>query len=223
MKPATLSLLLLFTCLGGQYCDRSGFQAAAADPGHVARPSSLIPATDGAKASSPTLRIWKVGSPRQANIPNSDVPPDLASSAAELGYNVSVEAFPAAGFAEMFLAKLGKYDEPDIVAFENYIVIRQIVALSQNSPDAGSTALVRTMLEVTGSLDTLGRGWQFLLPSSRNYQAANSLALQIGACGVTAGGQELTADFRPVVEQIAQAYFEGPQASAELMILTASM
>jgi hypothetical protein len=51
-----------------------------------------------------TIRIWKVGSPHSGDTPHTELPPALAREAGSRGWRLSIEAFPAQGFAGRFFA-----------------------------------------------------------------------------------------------------------------------
>jgi hypothetical protein len=191
------------------------------NPASASPPASSVEsrALNETQVSLPTITVWKVGSPNAGNVPDTRVPPKLQRSAEALGYNLRIQAFPAEGFTERLLAAFADNQEPDILAIENYLVIKGINTLPLSFPGTASIADIRqALLEVTESLTSLegpSRGWEFLFRTSRNHEAAKSLALQFVGCEGSVAGSQLTADLRSVVERIGHAYFEGPESSAE--------
>jgi hypothetical protein len=56
-------------------------------------------ALNGSLALADTVRIWKVGSPHRGDTPAPTIPASLKEAAEKLGVSLSIETFPAEGFA----------------------------------------------------------------------------------------------------------------------------
>lgn len=80
------------------------------------RPGSSATASPSAEK---VIAVWKVGSPHSGDTPDTTIPPDLESSAEELGYKLSIESFSAKGFAQTFFDSFANNQEPDILAIDN--------------------------------------------------------------------------------------------------------
>jgi hypothetical protein len=77
-------------------------------------------------ASRSTIRIWKVGSPHTGAVPDTQRPFALSWQSRERGAHLSVEAFPAQGFARVFADALSRNAAPDIIVVNNMGVIEGI-------------------------------------------------------------------------------------------------
>lgn len=167
--------------------------------------------------TSATLHVWKVGSPYTGDTPSTNMPPALAREAASRGLRLHIEGFPAPGFVGRFFAAVTEGSAPDLVVFDNFIVM-----------DGGSTrlgsfvgigqdlAIREQLIQVTGSFDELlgpGRGWTFLLSSSANHAAARELALRSPRCAGVSSIASLPADLANAIPEVATAYLTGDSAS----------
>ena len=110
---------------------------------------------------------------------------DPEARAKELGYKPQMKRVRAAGFAKAFFRAYTKNQEPDILTVDNIGSIREITTPPGG---AGGTAMgerVRMeLVQVTQPVTGLRRpsGWEFLIRTSSNYEAARSLALQPPEC-----------------------------------------
>ena len=96
----------------------------------TARSSEVWSATGsivaGAGAAGDAIRIWKVGSPHRGEIPPTTLPPALAREATRRGFRLSIEAFPATGFATTFFDAVARGAAPDLLVFDNFGVMQGI-------------------------------------------------------------------------------------------------
>jgi len=163
-----------------------------------------------------TLRIWKVGSPHEGDTPDVTVPFGIQVDAEKIGLKLSIESFPAQGFATKFFEAVKQKEEPDILAIDNYGIIDGISTKLGNFTGIGQSNSIRnTLLPVSGSLAELeGRGWQFLITTSKNHEAAKSLVLQPAECKAdwASSVKPLEGELKEVVPGIASAYLEGAAA-----------
>jgi hypothetical protein len=73
-----------------------------------------------------TVRIWKIGSPYRGNTPDTVVPFALNEESIRRGQGISIEAFPAKGFAATFREAVTRNEPPDILVFDNFGVMEGI-------------------------------------------------------------------------------------------------
>jgi hypothetical protein len=163
--------------------------------------------------------IWKVGSPyRTAEIPGAGIPADLARGAEKTGHKVAVQTFSADGFAKTFLDAFDRNQEPDVLVFDNYGIIHGLPARAFGTPGAiaypgiGSDLRVNeSLIEATRSLSRLagGRsGWQFLLSTSKNHEAARSLALRPPECSLPGSWLPVPKELEAAAATMAKNYLE---------------
>ena len=136
------------------------------------------------QSSNNVIRVWIVGSPHTGALPPAVAPPELRQRAEGLGYTIQVEALRAFGFTDKFRAALQTHTEPEILAFDNYGVIRGIQTqkgwvegLYPGNRVAWSLALVH---ETLSSLQQ--RGWVMLVRSAVNYEGAVALSMPPAQC-----------------------------------------
>jgi hypothetical protein len=158
-----------------------------------------------------TISVWKVGSPHTGDIPPTDLPPALAREVGSRGWRLTVEAFPAQGFAARFMAAARSGSAPDILAFDNFGIIHGISTGLGTFAGIGQDSVTRNQLvQVTAAFDELlgqARGWTFLFTSSANHAAARELALRTPRCSSRSSEQGLALDLP--VAGIAAAYLAG--------------
>jgi hypothetical protein len=132
------------------------------------------------------LLIWKVGSPHNGDTPDNILPQELQLAARKAGYRLTIETFPARGFADRFFNAVAQQTEPDILAIDNYGVIDVDSTQLGDFASIGSRASVRRSLRLVDesfkALGGSGGGWQFLITTSRNHNAAKALALNEPEC-----------------------------------------
>jgi len=74
-------------------------------------------------ATADTLRIWKIGSPHTGDTPRASTPYELSWEMARRKAKMSVEAFPARGFAARFRDAVARNNPPDVLVFDNHGVM----------------------------------------------------------------------------------------------------
>jgi hypothetical protein len=143
------------------------------------------------------IRVWKIGSPHEGDTPDSTAPFELQREAKEMGFKLSVEGFPAKGFAAKFFQAVEKHEEPDILVIDNYGIIDGITTDLGSFTGIGKSSAIRnSLLFVTDSLkefESDQRGWQILISTSKNHEAAKALAIRQPHCN---------SDFKETVEEI---------------------
>jgi hypothetical protein len=171
--------------------------------------SHRAPLPPGAKV----ITVWKVGSPYNGLIPDTAVPPSLERSAWNLGYGLKVEGFPIQGFASRFFRAFEDHQAPDVLVFDNYGVLEG----SGNSSGIGTDPDIHAaLLQVSESLSALeGRGWEYLIRTSPNHEAARQLALRLPECPSNASAP-LPAGLSEIAPQAARAYLENSPALRDL-------
>ena len=161
-----------------------------------------------------TIRIWKVGSPHTGDTPHTALPPALAREAGSRGWRLSIEAFPAEGFARRFFAAVSDGSAPDLLVFDNFGIVDGITTELGTFIGIGQDSVSRKhLIKVTRSFDELlgpAGGWTFLVTSSVNHGAARALALRSPRCANASSALSLPADV-PVAE-VAAAYLAGDNA-----------
>jgi hypothetical protein len=160
------------------------------------------------------ITVWKVGDPWRGTVPDTAVPTALDSSARRLGYGLRVEAFPIQGFSSRFFHAFEAHQVPDILVFNNIGVLQGISTPLGSFTGIGTAPEIHAALvKVTGSLAALeGHGWEYLIRTSPNHQAARELALRTPECS-TGSEAALPAALGDIAVQSASAYLEGnPQA-----------
>jgi hypothetical protein len=172
--------------------------------------AALLLATAQAQPHT-TIRVWKVGSPHTGDIPPTDLPPALAKEVGSRGWRLTVDAFPAQGFAARFMAAASSGSAPDVVAFDNFGIIDGIRTGLGTFDGIGKDSVTRNQLiQVTDAFDELlgpARGWTFLFTSSANHAAARELALRTPRCSSRSSEHGLALDLP--VAGIAAAYLAG--------------
>lgn len=146
--------------------------------------SSIAP-VNAANQKSNLIRVWTVGSPHTGALPRAVVPPGLRQRAEKLGYTIEVETFRASGFAAKFREALQNHNEPEILTFDNYGVIRGVQ--TQNGWVEGVDAdrqVGSSLVLVHETLSALQQrgGWVMLVRSAVNYQAARALSMPPAEC-----------------------------------------
>ncbi len=135
--------------------------------------------------------VWRIGDPHTGDTPDTTVPLDLKLKVEKLGSGIRINAFPAKGFSQIFFDAFKSHQEPDIIAFDNIgILDGSTTELGKFAGIGSSPTLRKALIRVTGSLRDLTGGpegwqfggWQFLVSTSKNYQAARALALQPPEC-----------------------------------------
>jgi hypothetical protein len=166
-----------------------------------------------------TIEVWKIGSPYKGDTPRPGVPSGLQQASTRLGFRIAVEAFPAKGFAPMFLDAVRRNAAPDILVFDNMGVMQGITTALGSFEGIGQEATTRRdLIHVTGAFDDLlgpARGWTYLFSSSPNHKAARTLALRTPECPGGSSGPNLQGELIALVPKLASAYLEGDAISIQ--------
>jgi hypothetical protein len=176
--------------------------------------TALFLLTAQARTAS-TIRIWKVGSPHTGATPDTEIPQALAREAGSRGWRLSIEAFPALGFASRFFLAVRDGSAPDLLVIDNFGIMNGIATGLGTFVGVGEDPSIRKrLIQVTGSFDELlgpARGWTFLFTSSTNYAAARQLALRPSRCGTVSSSRSMPPDL--AVAEVATAYLGGDPAA----------
>jgi len=192
----------------------------------------LIPITLTAQQDNPSqmelrpeerhITVWKVGDPHRGDTPDTKISPDLQQSAERLGLKITVKAFPPEAFAQQFFDAFEEGQEPDVVTFINYGILRGITtALGSFTGIASDESVRKQLVEVTESLDGLERpnsygiknGWKFLITTSEHSNAARLLALRSPECSKRWNLAPVTQDLDESAIPMARAYLQGDTKS----------
>jgi hypothetical protein len=162
------------------------------------------------------IRVWKVGDPQTGDLPSIPVPGELESEAAKNGHKLSIEVFSAKGFAEKFFEAFEKHEAPDILAIDNWGIIDG--SLRSFKGIGTDKRVAESLIPVAGSLKALEGprgGWEFLIKTSRNFQAAKSLALRAPIASGMESLKPLTDDLNQIAAWIASSYFKSAEAALQ--------
>ena len=159
------------------------------------------------------IRIWVVGSPHRGDTPRTPLASRLREESTRLGYRLSVETFPAQGFATTFFDAVARNDTPDVLVFNNFGVMDGITTgLGRFKGIGRDHPLRQHFVKVTGAFDELlgpERGWTYLFALSPNYTAARMLALQAPQCPDASTTPTVSGEPGRLVSNLAKAYVEG--------------
>ena len=166
----------------------------------------------GLSAQAPAaINVWKVGSPHRGDVPHTIVPAALAEIAGRSGTVIAVEAFPAQGFAVRFLEAAGKGQAPELVVFDNMIVMNGGTTPLGTFAGLRQYSDLRTQLiQVKGALDDFldpsSGGWVFAYGGARAYRQARELALRVPECPKLPAGSVADRALMTGAVEIAAAY-----------------
>jgi hypothetical protein len=162
--------------------------------------------------TSKTIVVWEVGSPLRGDTPDGVLPADIKVKAEKIGRSVQIEVHPANGFAQRFFSALQAGGEPDVISFDNYSIISGITTSDGTFVGIGSSPTVRkSLVEVTGSLKSLTPkrgGWQYLVSTSKNYEAARQLAMEPAVCDAGLPPPPIPAEVQTISRSISIAYLQ---------------
>lgn len=156
-----------------------------------------------------TIVVWRVGSPHDGDVPEGTIPADLQAEAKKLGCDIEIKSFSAKGFANLFFDAVFTNEEPDILIIDNYGIIKgvqtktgYITGIKPNKKVASSLVEVPESLR---SFKSPRGGWEFLISSSRNHNAAKALVMRKPESGASLSGNmhRFTPDELPLIEEIA--------------------
>jgi hypothetical protein len=166
-----------------------------------------------------TIRIWRIGSPHQGDTPISRVPVAVAQEAVKRGFGITIEAFPAMGFAATFFEAVARNAAPDILVFNNFGVMDGITtALGRFDGIGHDPALRQHFVKVTGAFDDLlgpERGWTYLFALSPNHAAARALALDAPRCSNGSPKPTMHGELEEIVPNVAAAYLKGDDIAVQ--------
>jgi hypothetical protein len=170
-------------------------------------PSSPNPAA--LQVGTRLITVWKVGDPYTGVTPDTVVPPSLELAAERLGYGLRVQAFPIRGFASLFFRAFEDQQAPDILVFNNYGVLQGTSTPIGSFTGIGSDPKIfAALVKVTESLAAPeGRGWEYLIRTSPNFEAAKALALRPPECAANPEAV-LPAELGDIAMQSGRAYLE---------------
>ena len=98
------------------------------------------------------IRIWVVGSPHRGDTPRTPLAFRLREESTRLGYRLSVETFPAQGFAATFFEAVARNDAPDVLVFDNFGVMDGITTRLGRFEGLGREPTLRQhFIQVTGA------------------------------------------------------------------------
>jgi len=185
-----------------------------------------------AQAEPNVITVWKVGSPWNGDVPDTAVPPSLDLAARHLGYVIKIQSFPSRSFASAFFRAFEANRPPDVLTFDNdYIrsggaaphgqvqgiasdpeinaALEQIATSLPSLQHPNGTRATADTEPVGGPLTALqDRGWEYLIRTSPNYQAARALATEPSACVADSDPSVLPSSIRQVAVRAASAYLE---------------
>jgi hypothetical protein len=171
----------------------------------------LVTTLFGRTQTRAAIRVWKVGSPHEGDTPVTTVPFALGREAEKMGADLSIEAFPAQGFAARFFDALRQEAPPDILVIDNYGIIEGITTKLGNFTGIGrDEAVKKNLVKVSESFNEfLGAsgGWTFLIATSKHYDLARRLALRTPECRESA--PDLDGELHEIAPIIATAFLEG--------------
>jgi hypothetical protein len=191
------------------------------------RPASIAASTTLALAlsfvsyatPSETIRVWKIGSPHTGETPATTIPAGLTAEALARGFDLTIETFPAKGFAATFAQAVTGNAAPDVLVFDNMGVMNGITTRLGHFRGIGEDPFVRKdLIRVTGAFDELlgpARGWTYLYKFSANHDAAKRLALMTPRCSTASSGPISQGELAEIVRQVATAYLEGDTTSLQ--------
>lgn len=171
-----------------------------------------------------TIRVWRVGSPHRGDVPQPTVPPDFQAIARTRGLQFDVTSFAAKDFYEAFRSARVTRDEPDLLVFDNMGLVRGIItARGTFEGIADDPNVATTLVDVKEALKSWGpKPWQYLITSSRHYQAARMLATRPIDCrwmlpdAISHATDSIDLDLRRAAEQAATDYIShGVTAASE--------
>jgi hypothetical protein len=172
------------------------------------------------------ILIWSIGSPHTGETPRPEIPDELQAEAAGLGYRLEIKTFPAMGFADRFFVARVQNEEPDILAIDNWGLIRGInTALGVFQGIGADRKVQESLVDVSLSLSQLvpNGGWQVLITSSKNHAAARELALRKLKCDAvyssvsSRNSGEQDKDAKSTAEKAATAFFGNDIESLKIL------
>jgi hypothetical protein len=185
-----------------------------------------------AQAEPKVITVWKVGDPWLGDTPDTAVPPVLDLAGRHLGCAIKIQSFPPRGFASVFFRAFEANRPPDVLAFDNDLIrsgaatphglfqgiasvpeihaaLEQIGNSIPNAQRQIPDPLTTPMEQPGGPLRSLqDRGWEYLIRTSPNYQAARELSMQTEPCTADSDATVLPTTIREVALRAAAAYLQ---------------
>ena len=138
---------------------------------------------------SKSLLVWRVGDIGTEDLPDTDVPADLRQRAAELDYEIEIEAVSARSVTAKLREAIKQNREPDIITYRDNGIIEGIETDSEKLAGIYSIEGVKeSFVNVNLTMNSIQKkvGWIALLNTSPNHDIAKQLALPELECGKTA-------------------------------------
>jgi hypothetical protein len=176
--------------------------------------SFVVALSPGSSATTnQVIRIWRVGSPHTGDTPQATAASRFRQDAARHGVRVTVESFPARGFAALFADAVARNLAPDVLVFDNFGVMSGITTRLGRFDGLASDPTLRPHLikvtDVFGDLLPPSRGWVYLFALSPNHPAAKTLALKSPPCPAASSGPMLKGELSEILPRLTAAYLEG--------------
>lgn len=176
-------------------------------PTHNIRDNRTVVANNSEESKS--LLVWRVGDIGTEDLPDTDVPADLRQRAAELDYEINIEAVSARRVTAKLREAIKQNREPDIITFRDFDVIDGIETDSEQFTGIYSIEGVeKSFVFVTHTLNSIQKkgGGVALLKTSQNHDIAKQLALPELECGKTAETKLIGDVERDAIENVVLDY-----------------
>ena len=174
-----------------------------------AMPTAGIAIAANDPEESKSLLVWRVGDIGTEDLPDTDVPADLRQRAAELDYEIDIEAVSARRVTAKLREAIKQNREPDIITFRDNGVIEGIETDSEKFASIYSIEGVeKSFVFVNNTLNSIQKkgGLIALLNTSQNHDIARQLALPKPECGKTAETNLIGDVDRDEIENFVQNY-----------------
>jgi hypothetical protein len=133
--------------------------------------------------SDKVIEVWFAGSPHSSGLPPTMVSQKILDAARMLGYSVKSQGYRATDFLPNLLKVAAAGNAPDVIFVDNYIHVEGGKTAAGSFDGMESNAALRSRLvPVSGALDDLGRGWEFLVAGSPDHDAAEAMVAELSGC-----------------------------------------
>ncbi|MEM8720224.1 MAG: hypothetical protein AAGE84_13090 [Cyanobacteria bacterium P01_G01_bin.39] len=156
-----------------------------------------------------SLLVWRIGDMGTEDLPDTEVPADLRQRAAELDYEIDIEAVSAKRVTAKLREAIKQNREPDIITFRDNGIIEGIETDSEKFAGVYSIEGVeKSFVFVTHTLNSIQKkgGFVALLKTSQNHDIAKQLALPELECGKTAETKLIDGVDRDAIENVVLDY-----------------